>query len=553
MDGEGGSRKRARHSSDTAPQHLSTSAPMPADSYLPTDAPNDNMATNTTAKSEPCHHETALTTLSNDVVTMRHLITCKICDRLLYEPYGLACGHTYCYSCLSNWLVQNHKMTCPDCRSNVSQQPVPSYLIREMTMIFLNRHELLPDGETKEEHEKWAKEEADIVANDKADMHPRTGGLFKGRFKQGTNRHLMPIHDASDHVMRCPACLHEVEDGFCEHCGVPVGDDYMSDFGYSDGEGISSDSELDDELEDEDRGDEHGVIWGGYPEDEIDFNEDQRRPDDMERVADELFGGGRPWVNRRRHDLSDGVSSEEDDDDEDEEDDTNLDGFIVGDDEETGRSYFGRTERSDDDGSESDAVVAPRSDWRAANHRRGAPIVVDDDDEDEDEDEDDDDTAREGAREDSVSGGEEPAARGVFGRKRNVINRPRVRPTAPASDEDESSEDDDEDDDEESEGEGDGEDGISGFQAYENHYDDTSRADRYGTPNAYPSSEPESEGVGQDYDFNYGYDNEAQFSDASEDEEGSSGEEGRDTFNEPTTSSYWQGEEHDYDSSSTAG
>ena len=29
---------------------------------------------------------------------LRDLVTCKICVKLLYEPYVTSCGHTYCYS-----------------------------------------------------------------------------------------------------------------------------------------------------------------------------------------------------------------------------------------------------------------------------------------------------------------------------------------------------------------------------------------------------------------------------------------------------------------------
>lgn len=29
---------------------------------------------------------------------LRAHLTCKVCDRLLYQPYTVACGHTYCYT-----------------------------------------------------------------------------------------------------------------------------------------------------------------------------------------------------------------------------------------------------------------------------------------------------------------------------------------------------------------------------------------------------------------------------------------------------------------------
>jgi len=39
-----------------------------------------------------------LKALRTDFDSLRSHLTCKICDRLLYQPYTIACGHTYCYS-----------------------------------------------------------------------------------------------------------------------------------------------------------------------------------------------------------------------------------------------------------------------------------------------------------------------------------------------------------------------------------------------------------------------------------------------------------------------
>jgi hypothetical protein len=53
------------------------------------------------------HGGTVFTKLTNlqvdsvfksDLTNIRSLITCSICDQLLYEPWTLSCGHTYCYS-----------------------------------------------------------------------------------------------------------------------------------------------------------------------------------------------------------------------------------------------------------------------------------------------------------------------------------------------------------------------------------------------------------------------------------------------------------------------
>jgi hypothetical protein len=39
-----------------------------------------------------------LKSLKTDFDSLRTHLTCKICDRLLYQPYTISCGHTYCYT-----------------------------------------------------------------------------------------------------------------------------------------------------------------------------------------------------------------------------------------------------------------------------------------------------------------------------------------------------------------------------------------------------------------------------------------------------------------------
>ena len=39
-----------------------------------------------------------VSTFKSDLSDIRNLVTCSICDQLLYEPWTLGCGHTYCYS-----------------------------------------------------------------------------------------------------------------------------------------------------------------------------------------------------------------------------------------------------------------------------------------------------------------------------------------------------------------------------------------------------------------------------------------------------------------------
>jgi hypothetical protein len=80
--------------------------------------------------------------------SLRTHLTCKICDRLLYQPYTISCGHTYCYTvrpprhictqssnmfqCLCTWFVSNKaRKTCPDCRIVVKDLPAPAYVVSQ--------------------------------------------------------------------------------------------------------------------------------------------------------------------------------------------------------------------------------------------------------------------------------------------------------------------------------------------------------------------------------------------------------------------------------------
>ncbi|RMZ74006.1 ring finger domain-containing [Pyrenophora seminiperda CCB06] len=166
---------------------------------------------------------TSLKALRSEFDSLRTHLTCKICDRLLYQPYTISCGHTYCYTCLCTWFVANKaRKTCPDCRIVVKDVPAPAYVIRDMTGVFIARAELLPPGESIEEHKKWQKDEAEAVQQDKDNKDPRTGGLFKGCFRLAHQRipSLQVVRDQEDGVDRCPVCTWELEDGACTQCGL---------------------------------------------------------------------------------------------------------------------------------------------------------------------------------------------------------------------------------------------------------------------------------------------------------------------------------------------
>ena len=104
-----------------------------------------------------------------------------------------------------------------------------------MTQIFANRPELMPVGETTQEHKRWQEEEAALVEKDRATVGLK-GGLFRGCFRLTHRRQLAVIRDDEDGVDRCPRCTWELEDGLCESCGYPAGED-SAEMSDSDGHG----------------------------------------------------------------------------------------------------------------------------------------------------------------------------------------------------------------------------------------------------------------------------------------------------------------------------
>ncbi|KAI6803892.1 hypothetical protein KC332_g14837 [Hortaea werneckii] len=437
---EGNTRKRLKISrSPPRASPAAQSSAMASSSAVP--VAGNSLSRASHGHSGPCQHETALKTLHSDISAMRDLVTCQICHRFMYEPYALSCGHTYCYTCLSQWLGSNKKKTCPDCRMVITQQPTPSYIIRELVLVFLSRNELLPDGETSDEHHSSAREEAEIVSKDKANTDSRTGGLFKGIFRHGGGP-LNPIFDPHDRVERCPDCHWEIEDGYCNGCGQPVGEGFSE---FDDDDSDMSSSEHDDLDQDVDAHDDESVFGA---RDDFDGQDHFGSEDDVDpavfraafRAPATMFGrvgrAGRGGRTRSPAPVSSDVS--DDDSDHPNEYDPDMEGFIDDDTQPIGGIY----DDESDDTEVQQASSRPR--------QRNAHIVISDDEDErpsmhnggptagaDDSGDDDDD--------------EGPVAAGSQRNKRsNNATRRRPRTAISISGDDDDSDDDDSDDDEDS-------------------------------------------------------------------------------------------------------
>ena len=451
MNGEGSSRKRLKISRNGARVPGAAEVVATASSStMPGLAVSTTSTVAATPDKGPCYHEQALKTLHTDIDAMRSLVTCQICHKFMFEPYALSCGHTYCYSCLSQWLGSNRKKSCPDCRAVITQQPAPSYTIRELVLIFTSRSELLPDGETAEESAIMGKEEAAIVARDKLNTDAITGGLFKGCFNR-RRALMMPVRDPDDGVERCPACMWEIDGGVCSGCGLPMGDsDGLSD---SDESGRSSDEDVDGDIdiEDDDVALGMGMDMDQYPgwgssEDDGYHNFGDVDPatfaaafggyDGAQPRRRPFVAGGRRIAGRPRHHVVQTARNrpldrtpndvESDPSSTDSDTDTDLDGFIAG---ENGSSDVNPGDDGDSSSSDDTAVQV------VATRPRQTRRVVDASD-------DEDDAPRETVVIDS-SDAEPPVHNGNRRAKRTTRVIYRQRPhTVPTSDEDSSSSDD---------------------------------------------------------------------------------------------------------------
>ncbi|KAF3915927.1 hypothetical protein AA313_de0205381 [Arthrobotrys entomopaga] len=184
--------------------------------------------------------------LQSDLTKLQKLVTCVVCQDLLFEPYSLGCGHVFCYSCLKDWFRQ--KKTCPECRARVKHQPAPAYLIRSMIDTFVVRAELQSPHEEGLALRQQQEEALKLVDVDKNDAKGLFGGMFAKKPNGG-----MAIYDPEDGVARCPDCSWEIEDRRCPSCGRRFHSSEMpgADSDASDASDFSLESDLEEEDDDE--------------------------------------------------------------------------------------------------------------------------------------------------------------------------------------------------------------------------------------------------------------------------------------------------------------
>ena len=208
-----------------------------------------------------------------------------------------------------------------------------------MTQIFANRAELIPPGETTEEHKKWQAEEAALLEKDRSSKGPK-GGLFRGCFRRRSIMRAAPIRD--DGVDRCPRCTWELEEGQCESCGYPDegaelsesdGPDYYPDELYHMDHVDDMDDDILDALAEEAYARGHGPVYG----EDLDSNHSQSIDDYYSPPPDRAPPFGYRVLSPDHQRMNYSSLPDTDEDSIDDEETNSLDDFVEDDEGEEDR------------------------------------------------------------------------------------------------------------------------------------------------------------------------------------------------------------------------
>ncbi|KAI5308991.1 E3 ubiquitin ligase, partial [Ascosphaera atra] len=257
--------------------------------------------------------------------------------------------------------------------------------VREIVHYFTGQTELLPEGETLDNHWEHRIDELNRLEEDKSNKDPATGGLFQGTFNDGDNFPLSPIHDLDDGVVRCPRCTHELEEGQCNRCG------YIYDRDGSD--------ELDDDGEDIDYDDfdDDRTVDLDFESDALPEDESEMPFHDYDAPWAEAIERARREYRRRSHSAEDGDENEEN---SEEDENSEMDDFIVEDeegDERSSRPHYSDSSLSNSEGRfgfdghhDSARIEDDDSDVHLIRHRPRRRVISIEDDDDESSDEETD-------------------------------------------------------------------------------------------------------------------------------------------------------------------
>ncbi|RIA81557.1 hypothetical protein C1645_881549 [Glomus cerebriforme] len=158
-------------------------------------------------------------------------LACIICTGYLANPCTINCGHSFCYSCLREWLKTNREngSKCPSCRAEITAQPILSYVLKDQVEALVEQ--LLPE-EKKGVLETLEKEDQ---------LYKQISDHWAGIFDQS----IRPLLDEEDGVLRCPSCGWEVEDSICGNCNQHIDIGNRNDDSGDDDDNEEDNSDID--------------------------------------------------------------------------------------------------------------------------------------------------------------------------------------------------------------------------------------------------------------------------------------------------------------------
>jgi len=246
--------------------------------------------------------------------------------------------------------------------------------IKQLVEIFVNRVELMPADESKEQHIKRKKEESQSVEADKGAQN----GLFKGCFSTARLGHIR--YDEADRLYVCNHCGHEFIGGQrCENCDVDFeGEDEALRDDFSDLEDMEFDldEDLDLDVDEDDDDDDSQPDFGDWHARHFSIH--------PHSIHDLLFEGVRDSAGHRLEEISSDESAEDSDG---EETTSSLRDFIV--EEDDSSAAVRRSSRpliidSDSEGSNESGEISIGRHRQRARRRTGRPVVVESDSEADD-------------------------------------------------------------------------------------------------------------------------------------------------------------------------
>lgn len=141
---------------------------------------------------------------------------CSICQTLLLQPTTLQCSHTFCTSCIQQWLPTHR--SCPICRKQITKQPIRNISLQGV----LEKLEMLLSEDDKEER---VAREAEIKKKEDDDLQ-KLNALVKNARDSGAQ--FLKIEDEwSERDKRAFVA------GLTKYSGIKARQVYLSLTGFS--------------------------------------------------------------------------------------------------------------------------------------------------------------------------------------------------------------------------------------------------------------------------------------------------------------------------------